>query len=92
MCTTVIVEGGKYLPWLTKRFLENGGKIIQRSVQAFDELCDDYDLVLNCAGLGAGRLASDPKVQPIRGHIVRVSAPWLKYFVHSDDTHYILPQ
>ncbi|RUS80871.1 hypothetical protein EGW08_011390 [Elysia chlorotica] len=92
MFTTVIVEGGKYLSWLIQRFETNGGRIIKKKVDAFDELCDDYDLVFNCAGLGAGYLASDPKVQPIRGHIVRVWAPWIKYFVHCDDTHYFLPQ
>ncbi|GFN92221.1 D-aspartate oxidase [Plakobranchus ocellatus] len=92
MFTTVIIEGSKYLPWLTERFITNGGRIIQKKVNSFDELSNDYDLVMNCAGLGGGKLASDPSVQPVRGHLIRVSAPWIKYFIHTDDTHYFLPQ
>ncbi|KAK3779785.1 hypothetical protein RRG08_035922 [Elysia crispata] len=91
MVTTAVIEGAKYLPWLTDRFIAGGGRVVQKSVESFDELCGDHDLVLNCAGLGAGQLASDPKVHPVRGHIVRVSAPWLTYFINTDDTHYFIP-
>ncbi|GFN92218.1 D-aspartate oxidase-like [Plakobranchus ocellatus] len=74
------------------RFIANGGRIIQKTVSSFDEVIDDYDLIMNCAGLRGGELASDPNVHPVRGHIVRVWAPWIKHFIHTDDTHYFLPQ
>ncbi|RUS80870.1 hypothetical protein EGW08_011389 [Elysia chlorotica] len=91
MMTTAIIEGSKYLPWLTDRFIANGGRITEKTVESFDELAGDYDLVLNCAGLGAGKLANDPTVHPVRGQVMHVSAPWLTYFVNSDDTHYFFP-
>lgn len=89
--TTVIVEGPKYLPWLMKRFKDNGGQVIERKIQSFEELHGKYDVVVNCTGLGSKELLHDLDLHSARGHIVRVSAPWIKHFVHTDDGKYILP-
>ncbi|UCH27319.1 MAG: FAD-binding oxidoreductase, partial [Trueperaceae bacterium] len=40
-----------YMPWLLERFRELGGRIEQRTVEAFSEL-EPYSLVIDCAGLG----------------------------------------
>lgn len=44
-----------------------------------------YDLVVNCTGLGAAELFGDTSMFPIKGHVIRVQAPWIKaiYFVSS---------
>ena len=37
-----------------------------------------FSLVANCSGLGAARLFQDPEMYPVRGHVIRVRAPWIK--------------
>ena len=36
-----------------------------------------YDAVVNCSGLGARALFGDTSMYPVRGHVVRVRAPWV---------------
>ncbi|XP_076761272.1 D-aspartate oxidase-like [Xylocopa sonorina] len=88
------VEPVRLLPWLTKQFLESGGKLRDRKIYALSELIDDgYDLIINCSGLGARKLVGDNTVIPIRGQVTRVTAPWVMYGFLEDDDHgnYIIP-
>lgn len=39
-------------------------------------------MVVNCSGLGAAKLFKDPEMYPVRGHVIRVRAPWIKYATH----------
>ncbi|KAJ8291173.1 hypothetical protein GJAV_G00022240 [Gymnothorax javanicus] len=90
--TTVRCECLYYLPWLQKRFKRAGGVLKKARVTDLRELCCDYDLVVNCSGLGAQELAGDSEVHPIRGQIIRVQAPWLKNFIQETNRNtYIFP-
>ena len=71
MYRTYVVEGRRYLPWLTKQFCTNGGEIIKRTINDLSEL-KDYDIIINCAGLGAKQLVNDPLLHPIGGQVVAV--------------------
>lgn len=55
-----------------QEFLNNGGQIINKKINHFDEL-SDFDVVLNCTGLAARHLTSDHDVHAIRGQITRVT-------------------
>ncbi|ELU00586.1 hypothetical protein CAPTEDRAFT_106442 [Capitella teleta] len=89
--SSILIECVKYLPWLTKKFVNKGGKTLQRKVESLDELFEDYDLVVNCSGIGARGLGDDD-VTPIRGQVMRVRAPWMKQFtVLNDGDFFILP-
>ncbi|XP_055696389.1 D-aspartate oxidase [Lutzomyia longipalpis] len=86
-------EPTKLLPYLLKRFLNAGGRMERKRVESIDELAkEEYDLIINCTGLGSQKLANDPKVHPIRGQVTRVHAPWLyaTYVNDSDDGNYII--
>ena len=37
-----------------------------------------FSAVANCTGLGAARLFGDTEMYPVRGHVIRVRAPWVK--------------
>ncbi|XP_074643806.1 D-amino-acid oxidase-like [Tubulanus polymorphus] len=82
--TSLIAQGSKLIPWLTERFLALGGKSTVRTIKNLNELAFEYDIVINCSGLEARHLTRDDKLFPIRGHVLRVKAPWLKHFILRD--------
>ena len=50
-----------------------------------------FGIVINCAGIGAGKLQGQPDdVIPIRGQVVRVKAPWMNN-IFFWGTSYIIP-
>jgi len=48
---------------------------------------------VNCSGIGARKLVGDNLVSPLRGQVMRVSAPWLRKVVldDRDDGNYVIP-
>ena len=93
--TTYMMDCRKYLPFLMKRFQENGGLIEKRKIENLEELAG-YDLIINCVGLAARSLVSDNLIKPVRGQGILVRAPWVKPFIISDaegeNMTYILPR
>lgn len=77
-------EVKRYLPFLMERFKNIGGTIIRQHVESFDDLCEDYDVIINCTGVNAANLTNDPEIIPIRGQSVRVEAPWFFHCVIDD--------
>ena len=71
----------RLLPFLTKECEARGVVIEQREVASLSELADDYDVLVNCTGLGAQTLVPDTGVTPARGVTVRMAAPWIKHFI-----------
>ena len=78
--STYILDCRHYLPWLMNEFLKNGGTVEQRRLSSLDEL-QNYDVIINCSGLGAVELVGDSEVYPVRGQTVLVRAPWIKQFI-----------
>ncbi|XP_062863899.1 D-aspartate oxidase [Trichomycterus rosablanca] len=90
--TTIKCESLTYLPWLKQRFLKAGGQIQQQEVTDLQQLAQTYDVMVNCSGLGSRFLVGDEQVYPVRGQILKVSAPWLKNFFRDNDGNtYIYP-
>ncbi|XP_059176387.1 D-aspartate oxidase-like [Physella acuta] len=89
--TTVITHTEKFCKWLTERFQAAGGVIQKRKINDIKELAGEFDIVVNCCGLGARELVHDEKVYPVRGHLVMVDAPWMKTFFLSEDDVYLIP-
>ena len=75
---TFVINPMKYLSWLMKKFQDGGGHIVQCKVHSLQEL-RDYDVIINCSGLGARELAGDLSVYPVRGQLVAVKAPWIRH-------------
>lgn len=80
-----LAEMPRYLPWLEARVRTLGAQVTQRQLGSLDEVGDGADVVINCAGLGAGELVDDPSVYPVRGQVVRVSNPGLTMSVRDEE-------
>lgn len=95
---TIIAEGRLYLPWLLEKLKQIMGDRLdfqRRKIKHLDEL-SGYDAIVNCTGLGSRELVGDTQMYPIRGHVVRVKAPWVVHHIEgvvSDHNRpaYIIP-
>lgn len=93
------VDVHKLLPYLLRRF-ENAGGLVEQSrerltVSGLSEKSREYDVVVNCTGLGARDLVpGEVDVHPIRGQVNRVRAPWMYQVVldDDDDGNYVIPK
>lgn len=90
--TTILTETARFLPWATERFKQNAGRLVKKEIASFRDLHGGaYDVVVNCAGLGAKQLCNDHKLVPIRGQVIKVKANWLKTFFYGDYDTYVIP-
>uniref|UniRef100_A0A1B0D1B1 FAD dependent oxidoreductase domain-containing protein n=1 Tax=Phlebotomus papatasi TaxID=29031 RepID=A0A1B0D1B1_PHLPP len=89
--STLLTEFRTFQPWAEKKFLANGGRFVTRSVRKITELEKDFDLVMNCTGLGSKWMLGDNKLVPVRGQIIKVKAPWVKTAFYGDYDTYIIP-
>lgn len=90
--TSPLVNTGRYVAWLDTELRRAGVGFERRAVRALSDVKDDTDLVVNAAGLDAGRLAGDDTVRPARGQVVHVTDPGLtEWIVDEDDFSYVLP-
>ena len=91
-----MIETPIYLPFLQKKYLDNGGEITVREVNSLTDLATEADFVVNCTGLAAGKLTGDKDVFPIRGQILKVeNLPGLSYLADDDGPNalaYIFPR
>merc|ERR1712198_564324 len=87
---TFTAEPFRFLPYLMEIFQQKG-KIIRRKIENISEL-KNYDVVVNCSGLGANALIGDDTIKPLRGQVMRVSAPWIRKVIldDADDGNYVI--
>lgn len=89
--STLVIESNIHLPFIEKKIIKNGGKIVNENIESFTSLAGKFDLVFNCTGLGAKTLCNDHDLVPIRGQVIKVKAPWLKTAFYGDYDTYIIP-
>jgi D-amino-acid oxidase len=75
-----------YLDYLANRFIARGG-VVNGNVrlERLEDVDPEFDLVLNCAGIGAKDLVPDAGLEPHRGQVAIVSKLKLPYAVVCDD-------
>lgn len=94
---TLVVEQRLYMAHLTARLEALGDKVVfvRQRIDSLDAFLEqrgaEYDAVINCTGLGAAALLGAPgDVYPIRGQVLRVTAPWFNN-VFFWGSSYIIP-
>ena len=76
-----------YLDYLAERFHAAGGNICGGvRFGKVEEVDAAFDLIINCAGIGACTLVPDPSVEPHRGQVALVPKLDLEYAIVCDDT------
>ncbi|TKR88548.1 hypothetical protein L596_012773 [Steinernema carpocapsae] len=90
-CTTYFLEPSIYLRKILKEFTEAGGLILQKRLKSVEEIGANFDLIVNCAGLGSRDLFGDKEVIPIRGQLIRIKCPSIKHFYCFGDVYHCFP-
>ncbi len=91
------IETPIYMDYLVTRFKESGGKItkLDKEIENIEEITGDHKLIINCSGLGSGKLFNDKEVFPIRGQLVKITNPGLKDCINEEEgplaVSYIVP-
>ncbi len=92
----ILMDTSLYLPWLLKQaeLLDLG--IQRRNLQNIDEALAEFDVVINCSGLGARELCEDQSMFPVRGQVLRVKANGFGEQVVADESYdnlsFIIPR
>jgi D-amino-acid oxidase len=84
--TVPLSDSSIYLNYLRTRLLAAGGKLTTGiRFEKPEEVDPAFGVVINCAGIGARTLVSDPDLEPHRGQVVLVEKLYLPGAVVCDD-------
>jgi len=83
--TVPLTDTTIYLDYLTDRFRKAGGMIQSTHINKVEDIPSDFDLIINCAGMGARELVHDPDLEPHRGQVAIVSKLDLTPAIVCDD-------
>lgn len=83
MYETIVTDSKLYMQWILRKLESMGVDVIgNRRIESIEEF-DTSELLINCTGLGARELVGDASMYGIRGHVLRVRAPWVRHHVES---------
>jgi len=91
---TMHIEPSTYLPAILRDFRVAGGRVV---IREFDDpqglRALPHPLIVNCTGLGAGRLFADRDVLPIKGQLtVLAPQPEVDYLTTGPEDLYMMPR
>lgn len=82
---TPVADMSVHLPFLMARLRSLGGAVVRRTVIDLADVAAQADAVVNCAGIGAGALAGDDGLVPVRGQVVRVAQRGVDEWILDED-------
>jgi D-amino-acid oxidase len=86
-----VIDMPVYLRWLRDRVEELGGTVTRMSLR--DLPAGEDEVVVNCSGIGARLLASDPGVHPVRGQVVLLDGVQVdRWFLEASGPTYVVPR
>jgi len=94
--TSLAINPVIFLPWLRARLGLRGVKFVRARVQSLDEVrtLTRARLIVNASGVGAGELASDPSVRPVRGQTMFVQTDYAELLMidGAREYTYVIPR
>lgn len=92
----VMMDTSIYMDYLVEMFKNLEGKLVQKTINNIQEGLVEYEIVVNCTGLGSRELFNDNSIYPVRGQIVRVKPNGFDQVIADDEGHnslaYIIPR
>lgn len=84
--TVPLMDTTIYLDYLVNRFRDAGGSLNGNALLGeLEEVDPEFDLVINCSGIGAKPLVPDPELEPHRGQVAIVAKLDLSCAIVCDD-------
>ena len=83
--TVPLIDTTIYLDYLVNRFRTAGGVIESAHINKVEEISRDFDVIINCTGIGARELAHDSELEPHRGQVAIVPKLDLAQAIVCDD-------
>src|SRR5438105_6380552 len=80
-----LIDTTIYLDYLANRFHNAGGTIESAHINKVEEIPRDFDVIVNCAGIGARELVHDWQLEPHRGQVAIVPKLDLAQAIVCDD-------
>ncbi len=91
MYRTLLITPPIYLPRLLKEIKSLGGRTVRRKFSSLRRVMKLREkVIVNCLGLGAGKVMQDPAVIPFRGQLVHLKPQDLPYLLVGNG--YIFPR
>lgn len=84
-----------YLDYLANRFLAAGGKIhAPAHMENLDNVAREFEIIMNCSGIGAKQLVPDADLEPHRGQVAIVPKLNIRHAVVCDEAPlmYVIPR
>jgi glycine/D-amino acid oxidase-like deaminating enzyme len=94
---TFLIEPRFFIPWLRLQLEALGVTFQKQFVESFSEL-SSYDVVVNCTGLGARKLAKDESMEEVAGQVLLLKQPcpssneWIRDTSQDGSIAYVYPQ
>lgn len=82
---SIVIDTSLYMDFLMEEFKRLGGRIIQKEIKDIQEAFVEYNLVINCTGLGSRELFNDNKIYPVRGQMIKIKPTGFNEVVVDDD-------
>lgn len=88
-----LIETQIFLPYLQNLLTQKGVNLIEKEVRSFDELANDFHVVINCSGLGSRELCNDESLVPVRGQVALLEPKEdFKLYIDNESSMYVVPR
>ena len=88
-----LVETQLFLPYLQQELVKEGVQFFERTISSFNELTNQFDVVINCSALGSRTLCNDNKIIPVRGQVGLLEpVEQMDIYLDNEKPLYIVPR
>ena len=88
-----LIETQIFLPYLEKVLRTHDVVFKERTINNFNEIVNDHEIVINCSALGSRQLCNDEMIMPVRGQVGLLSpANGLPIYLDNEKPLYIVPR
>ncbi|KAI9445735.1 FAD dependent oxidoreductase-domain-containing protein [Russula earlei] len=88
-----LIETQLFLPYLQQQLVDKGVSFVQREITDLDGISQEYDIVVNCTGLGARELCNDATIFAVKGQVALLEPGYPDHiFLDNQTPSYIVPR